>query len=68
MATFYHRQSRTTEGKVATPVKPEQTLAWMHDGTRPSIARVVKIGQDPQTRRLGVVANAHQQQPPYRTR
>ncbi|MBW8863808.1 MAG: hypothetical protein JF609_02595, partial [Verrucomicrobia bacterium] len=22
---------------------------WMHDGTRPSIARVVKIGQDPQT-------------------
>src|SRR5262249_39268334 len=23
---------------------------WMHDGTRPSIARVVKFGQDPQTR------------------
>ncbi len=23
---------------------------WMHDGTRPSIARVVKFGQEPQTR------------------
>jgi signal transduction histidine kinase len=28
---------------------------WMHDGTRPSIARVVKIGQDPQTRAFAVV-------------
>jgi signal transduction histidine kinase len=28
---------------------------WMHDGTRPSIARVVKIGQDPQTRAFAVL-------------
>ena len=28
---------------------------WMHDGTRPSIARVEKIGQDPQTRAFAVL-------------
>jgi signal transduction histidine kinase len=28
---------------------------WMHDGTRPSIARVVKIGQDPQTLAFAVL-------------
>jgi len=28
---------------------------WMHDGTRPSIARVVKFGQDPQTRAFAVL-------------
>jgi signal transduction histidine kinase len=28
---------------------------WMHDGTRPSIARVVKIGQDPQTAAFAVL-------------
>ncbi|HEX7654589.1 MAG TPA: sensor histidine kinase [Verrucomicrobiae bacterium] len=28
---------------------------WMHDGTRPSIARVLKFGQDPQTRAFAVL-------------
>jgi signal transduction histidine kinase len=28
---------------------------WIHDGTRPSIARVVEIGQDPQTRAFAVL-------------
>ena len=28
---------------------------WMHDGTRPSMARVVKIGQDPQTRAFAIL-------------
>jgi signal transduction histidine kinase len=28
---------------------------WMHDGTRPSIARVVKFGQDPQMRAFAVL-------------
>jgi len=28
---------------------------WMHDGTRPSMARIVKFGQDPQTKAFAVV-------------
>ncbi len=28
---------------------------WMHDGTRPSMARVVKFGQDPQTKAFAVM-------------
>jgi signal transduction histidine kinase len=28
---------------------------WMHDGTRPSIARVVKIGQEPETHAFAVL-------------
>jgi signal transduction histidine kinase len=28
---------------------------WMHDGTRPSIAKIVKFGQDPQTKAFAVL-------------
>ncbi|MGC9942608.1 MAG: ATP-binding protein, partial [Verrucomicrobiota bacterium] len=28
---------------------------WMHDGTRPSMARIVKIGQDPQTKAFAIL-------------
>ncbi|MES1180741.1 MAG: ATP-binding protein, partial [Verrucomicrobiota bacterium] len=28
---------------------------WMHDGTRPSMARIVKFGQDPQTRAFAIL-------------
>ncbi len=28
---------------------------WMHDGTRPSMARIVKFGQDPQTKAFAIV-------------
>jgi signal transduction histidine kinase len=28
---------------------------WMHDGTRPSMAKIVKFGQDPQTRAFAIV-------------
>jgi signal transduction histidine kinase len=28
---------------------------WIHDGTRPSMAKVVKFGQDPQTRAFAIV-------------
>ncbi len=28
---------------------------WMHDGTRPSMARIVKFGQDPQTKAFAVI-------------
>ena len=27
----------------------DQPAGWMHDGTRPSMATIVKFGQDPQT-------------------
>ena len=29
--------------------------SWMHDGTRPSMARIVKFGQDPQTMAFAIV-------------
>jgi signal transduction histidine kinase len=28
---------------------------WMHDGTRPSMAKIVKLGQEPQTRAFAIV-------------
>lgn len=28
---------------------------WMHDGTRPSMARIVKFGQDPQTKAFAIL-------------
>lgn len=31
------------------------TPDWMHDGTRPSMARIVKFGQDPQTRAFAIL-------------
>lgn len=30
-------------------------VGWMHDGTRPSMARIVKIGQDPQTKAFAIL-------------
>ena len=39
----------------AAPADDDPPAGWKHDGTRPSIARVVKIGQDPQTRAFAVL-------------
>lgn len=33
----------------------DQAPEWMHDGTRPSMARIVKFGQDPQTRAFAIL-------------
>src|SRR5215469_6536574 len=41
------------EGAAHTSDDPP--AGWIHDGTRPSIARVVEIGQDPQTRAFAVL-------------
>jgi len=46
----------------AAPADDDPPAGWMHDGTRPSIARVVEIGQDPQTRAFAVLdedVNSH---------
>ena len=39
----------------AAHANEDPPAGWMHDGTRPSIARAVKIGQDPQTRAFAVL-------------
>lgn len=33
----------------------ELPTGWMHDGTRPSMARIVKFGQDPQTQAFAIL-------------
>lgn len=33
----------------------DPSASWKHDGTRPSMAKIVKFGQDPQTRAFAVV-------------
>jgi signal transduction histidine kinase len=43
------------DNQPATLAEDDPPAGWMHDGTRPSIARVVKIGQDPQTRAFAVL-------------
>ena len=43
------------DNEPATVANDDPPAGWMHDGTRPSIARVVKIGQDPQTRAFAVL-------------
>jgi len=43
------------DNEPASVANDDPPAGWMHDGTRPSIARVVKIGQDPQTRAFAVL-------------
>ena len=43
------------DSETNTHANDDPPAGWMHDGTRPSIARVVKIGQDPQTRAFAVL-------------
>jgi signal transduction histidine kinase len=43
------------DNESAARANDDPPAGWMHDGTRPSIARVVKIGQDPQTRAFAVL-------------
>lgn len=43
------------DNEPAAAANDDPPAGWMHDGTRPSIARVVKIGQDPQTRAFAVL-------------
>ncbi|HWD90868.1 MAG TPA: sensor histidine kinase [Verrucomicrobiae bacterium] len=37
------------------PNDDDPPAGWIHDGTRPSMAKVVKFGQDPQTRAFAIV-------------
>ena len=43
------------DNELAAHANDDPPAGWMHDGIRPSIARVVKIGQDPQTRAFAVL-------------
>lgn len=43
------------ENMPAAHADDDPPTGWMHDGMRPSIARVVKFGQDPQTRAFAVL-------------
>jgi len=43
------------DNEPAAHADDDPPAGWMHDGTRPSIARVVKFGQDPQTRAFAVL-------------
>jgi signal transduction histidine kinase len=43
------------DNEAAAHVDDDPPAGWMHDGTRPSIARVVRFGQDPQTRAFAVL-------------
>lgn len=43
------------DNETAAHADDDPPTGWMHDGTRPSIARVVRFGQDPQTRAFAVL-------------
>ena len=65
VANLVVSKSSGTQGNIALLQSPfenegehasdDPPAGWMHDGTRPSMARVVKIGQDPQIRAFAIL-------------
>jgi len=43
------------ESDQGNPAGDDPPAGWMHDGTRPSMARIVKFGQEPQTRAFAIL-------------
>ncbi len=43
------------ENDHADHLNEDPPAGWMHDGTRPSMAKIVKFGQDPQTKAFAVL-------------
>ncbi len=43
------------ENDHADHVNDDPPAGWMHDGTRPSMAKIVKFGQDPQTKAFAIL-------------
>ena len=43
------------EGEPDDSSSNDQPAGWMHDGTRPSMAKTVKFGQDPQTKAFAIL-------------
>ena len=43
------------ENDHADHVNDDPPAGWMHDGTRPSMAKIVKFGQEPQTKAFAIL-------------